>query len=620
MTRQEMLEVIKKADHEYYDNDSPFMTDAEYDKLRYDYISKYGEKDLDYIHGEIAGGLKPFKHPFEVNSLDKVKASEADKLKSMLKRLFPVCIQKKYDGLTLVVYPKEKIIVTRGNGAEGEIIKNFMSSYSWNDISSEYPIRGELVMRRSVFEKINAQRKADGEELYKNPRNTAAGIIRSLEKSPYLDTLDFYVYDLMDCDWSVEKKTEYLKSHTPFHVADSYVPSSVEDAVDYIPKAYDKFSKEDIPIDGIVIKSNKENSLAIFGMTKHHPLNAFAWKAFQDGEITVIRNVRWQVGRSQVTCVAEFDPVEIDGTTVSQASLANIGIIKKLGLTIGATVLVNKANAIIPQVVQVLKDGDTPIEAPKNCPCCGKPLVMRNNVLYCENDFCRDRLVQNVDYLCSKGVINIKGLSTATIEKLVDLHCINDFFDVFNVDEETLVELEGFGEKSAKKVADNIRSAAKKVDLPHFIAACCVSGIALDVGNKLAEKFGTYEKLKEALDDGYDFSKIDGIGETTNEILHGNEFRNRYRILFEAFLNPAPVEPKKTSGKSYTFVITGKLSKSRSYFEELIKSKGSKVAGSISKNTDFLLCEDANSMSTKAKKARELGIKVLSEEELQSVL
>jgi len=412
-----------------------------------------------------------------------------------------------------------------------------------------------------------------------------------------------------------------LKEHSPFPVTYNYTPKTEKEAVEIIPKLYEQFSSEDIPIDGIVIKSNIEDSLNKFGMTVHHPLDAFAWKAFQDGVETTLRDVKWQVGRSQITAVAYFDTVKIDGTDVSQASLSNIGIIRKLGLTIGAKVLVNKSNQIIPQIVQVLKDGDTEIIPPSVCPACGKPLTMTNNVLYCTNNACKERLLQNIDYMVSKKILNIKGLSESTIEKLIQLKNMTSRNDILAVKYDDLMQLEGFAEKSANNISSAIASAKENVDLAHFIASCCVMNIGLDIGKLLMDKFSTYDKILEVLEDKkYNFTTIQGIGETTNTILHSEEFIHAFKEL-RKFITP--VEKEKvivTSGKSYTFVITGKLSNPRDYYKELIESKGSKVVGSVSKNTDYLLCEDSNSTSTKAKKARELGVKVISEEELYSIL
>lgn len=618
MDRREMLNLIKRADKEYYLNDTPIMTDAEYDKLRYDFIEKFGEVELNYIPGYVKKGLVPFRHPVAIDSLDKVKSEECDKLEKQITKLLPVCVQRKYDGLTLVIYGDK--VVTRGNGFEGEIVNNFLSKYDLSDNFSEYPVRGELIMTYSAFERINKQRESAGLPKYKNPRNASAGIIRSINRSPYLDELEFYAYDLIECDLSVTDKMAYIANSTPFKIADTATFDTAKEAIDYINEYYPIYSVQDIPIDGMVVKCNEEYSRQKFGSTLHHPLDAFAWKPFQDGVETILRDVKWQVGKNQITAVAYFDTIEIDGTDVSQASLSNIGIIRKLGLTIGAKILVNKSNQIIPQIVQVLADGDTPINPPTHCPHCGHEITIYNNVVYCMNKNCGARLLNRVAYIASKKILNIKGLSKATIEKLIDNGTIKEQNDLFTVGYGELVNLEGFADKSAKTISTAIANARKNVDLAHFISACCIANVGLEVGNTLMKYFKSSDKLVHALNDFYyDFSKLDGIGDVLSNTLNSDEFKLAYNNLLD-YITPEIYEEKEIVGKSYTFVITGKLSKPRDYYKKLIEEKGGKVTGSVSKNTDYLLCEDENSQSSKAIKARALGVTVISEEGLLQIL
>ena len=607
MEKEEMLELIKKADEAYYMDDNPIITDAEYDKLRYDFIAKYGE--LNYVPGGVKKGLEPFKHPTEVISLDKVKADEDDRLLAKIKKLLPVCIQRKYDGLTLVIYGDK--VVTRGNGFEGEVVKHFPSKYSLAENKSKYPVRGELILPYSAFERVNKQRVQEGLPKYKNPRNAAAGIIRSIERSPYLDELEFYAYDLIDCPLKTSDKINYLAHHTELDVTENASFTDAQAAVKYIKEKFQQYNEEDTPIDGMVIKSNIEDSLKKFGTTAHHPLDAFAWKPFQDGVETILRDVKWQVGKNQITAVAYFDTVKIDGTDVSQASLSNIGIIRRLGLTIGAKILVSKANQIIPQIVQVLADGYKVIEYPTHCPVCGHKTVINNNVLYCVNKECKARLLNNIAYMASKSVLNIKGLSKATIAKLIDKGVIKTKNDIFKVGYEDLIELEGFGDISANKIAEAINACKYNVDLAHFISACCVQNIGKEVGTILMKKFKTSDRLKESLGH-YSFHSLDGIGFTTDEILNSKEFIQAYNNLLEYI---TPIEYTENTVYKGTVVITGKLSKSRDYFKMLLESIGYKVTNSVSKNTTFLLCGDVN--STKAKKAKALGVKILTEIDIQ---
>lgn len=618
LSRSEHLARIKEADEAYYNADSPIMSDTEYDELRRSYIEQYGEKDLDYVPGNVKKGLRSFTHPTPVTSLDKIQAKDEKSLKVQLSKLFSVVIQPKIDGLTIVVYGDKA--VTRGlHGVTGEIVNNFMSRYPLFENHSEFPVRGEVVLTKSSFEEINKERAEQGLELYVNARNAAAGIIRSIEKSPYLDKLLFLAYDLIGSKMSAVEQLDYIREKTPFDVVENVIPSSVGEAMSIIPKQFDVWNSEDIPIDGIVVKSNKPKSLEVFGATKHHPLNAFAWKAEQETVETILRSVDWQVGRSQITAVAKFDPVEIDGTTVSQASVSNIAIINRLGLSIGAKILVNKANQIIPQVVKVLTVTDKKIVAPTTCPCCGRILTNVNDVLYCENPHCEERLVQNIDYLASKGVLNIRGLSEETVRKMISSGLVKGVYDIFDLTVDQILSLDGFKEKSANNLFESIQGARENVSLSTFFAACCVPNIGNTIGDIMMKRYHTYDEFKDVYLNGEDFTKLSGIGETTQATLYSQEFADRFQEL-RRYITPLVYKPKEAvGGKSYTIVISGECSVSRSEMKKLIESVGSKMVGSVSKNTDFIL-SDPSATSSKAAKAKELGVRFVSEDELREIL
>lgn len=612
------LAQLKEADEAYYNADAPIMSDLEYDELRKEYIERYGSQDLDYVPGGLKKGLRSFKHQIPVTSLAKVQAKDTKLIEEKISKLFPIVIQPKLDGLTIVVYGNKA--VTRGiHGITGEVVNNFMSRYPLHKNQSSYPVRGEVVLAKGMFEEINKERVAQGLEPYVNPRNAAAGIIRSIDKSPYLDKLTFFAYDLIGTDLSAEEQLLYIRDKTPFDIVENIIPSSVIKAIDIIPKQFSLWNSEDVPVDGVVVKSNKPNSLAYFGSTKHHPLNAFAWKAEQETMETILRSVDWQVGRSQITAVAKFDPVEIDGTTVSQASVSNIGIINRLGLSIGAKILVNKANQIIPQVVKVLTVTDEKVVAPNTCPCCDEVLTNVNDVLYCKNPHCEERLVQNIDYLASKSVLNIRGLSEETICKMISSGLVKDVYDVFDLTVEQILSLDGFKGKSANNLFEAIQSSRENISLSTFFAACCVPNIGNTIGEILMKHYFSYEEFMDAYMNGEDFTRLDGIGETTQALLYSQEFTDRFQEL-RRYINPLVYKPKETvGGKSYTIVISGECSVPRSEMKKLIESVGSKMVGSVSKNTDFIL-SDPSATSSKAVKARELGVRFVSEDELREIL
>ena len=618
ISRSSHLAQIKEADEAYYNADAPIMSDLEYDALRREYIERYGSQDLDYVPGGLKKGLHSFKHQIPVTSLAKVQAKDTKLIEEKISKLFPIVIQPKLDGLTIVVYGNKA--VTRGvHGITGEIVNNFMPRYPLHKNQSSYPVRGEVVLAKGMFEEINKDRVAQGLEPYVNPRNAAAGIIRSIDKSQYLDKLLFLAYDLIDSKMNVTEQLAYIREKTPFDVVETVIPSSVDEAMSIIPNQFAVWNPEDIPIDGVVVKSNKPNSLEVFGATKHHPLNAFAWKAEQETVETILRAVDWQVGRSQITAVAKFDPVEIDGTTVNQASVSNIAIINRLGLSIGSKILVNKANQIIPQVVKVLTVTDKKIVAPTTCPCCGKVLTNVNDVLYCENPHCEERLVQNIDYLASKGVLNIRGLSEETIRKMIAGGLVKNVYDVFDMTIEQILSLEGFKEKSANNLFESIQGARENVSLSTFFAACCVPNIGNTIGEILMKRYFSYEEFMDTYMNGENFTRLDGIGETTQALLYSQEFADRFQTL-RRYINPLVYKPKEQVGdKSYTIVISGECSVPRREMKKLIEGVGSKVVGSVSKNTDFIL-SDPNATSSKAVKARELGVRFVSEDELKEIL
>lgn len=631
MTREEHLEAIKKADHEYYDLDTPTLSDEEYDALRKSYIEKYGAEDLDYTPGGVSGEFTAFHHTTPVISLGKVKAGETEKILAGIKKLWPAVLEPKLDGLTVVAYPDEKGVcrfVTRGNGADGEVLPNFISRYEGKPVNrTGYPVRGEVFLTRPAFDSIVESQKAAGEEPFRQIRNAAAGILRNKERSPYIDKLSYLCYDVVGLDVAEGEKMERIEKDTDFDCVKISFYETPEETVEAIQPLYDSIVESGaFPIDGIVIKTQQPDSLKRFGSTGHHPNNALAWKAETDKFTTVLRKVQWQVGRQRVTPVAVVDPVEIDGTIVTQASLANPGVIRKLGLKIGAGVTIHKSNEIIPQILSVITEGTEQIDFPETCPACGSDLREENEQLFCDNPLCAEKLAQGIAYIGSKKVLDIEGMSIETARKLVaaypELVREKQIFSAFFLSQEEIEALPGFAKKSADKLYANIQGAAQNVDLAHFIAACAVPGIGMTVGTALMERYGTYEAVLAALnDDAEDFTAIEGIGELTAAVLHGETFRSSFRALREAVI---PTEYKKDENnkpeQQLTFVITGKMEKPRSYYEEIIQKAGHKTAGSVSGNTDYLVIADTNSTSSKAKKARDLGTKLISPAELEEML
>ena len=636
MTREEHLSAIKQADHEYYDLDNPTLTDAEYDQLRRDYINQYGAEDLDYVPGNVSDGFKKFKHPAPVTSLGKWTKG-ADKevdLLAEIKKLWPVEIQPKYDGLTVVAYPNKNgscKFVTRGLGGEvGEILPNFIPDYEGAHVNdSGYPIRGEVFITPGNFEMLNRMLEADGEEPMKNMRNAAAGLLRRKERSPYLDLLTYIVYDIPGADMTPEKMRTEIMLSTRFRFTDGFSYETPEDTVSGIEQTYeDVVSIGAFPIDGIVIKSCQENSGQKFGNTAHHPKNAVAWKPGRTVFTTVVRDVIWQMGRSKATPVAIVDPVEIDGATVTKASLHNAEQIRKLGVKIGAKVTIYKANEIIPQIGEVLEPGDKDIVLDV-CPACGGPLETINGQQFCTNPDCTERIAQNIAFLGQKDVLDIPGLSIQTARKIVDMYDTSDDKQniIFSMSVEDIAELPGFAEKSAQKLYDVIQKACQNVELPRFIKALCVPGIGRHVGELLQNYYGSLEDVYNAIftvKDRDDLLSIPGLGETIVDTLLSEEFAKQWDALIDAKVLPTisnrsiDVAVGDYAGK--IFVLTGKMAHPRSYYVEKIEAAGGKEGSAVNSKTDYLVIADVNSTSTKAKKARELGTKLISPEELEEML
>ena len=639
MTREEHLSAIKQADHEYYDLDNPSMSDADYDELRRNYIDQYGAEDLNYVPGNVADGFEKFKHPTPVTSLGKwtIGVDDEADLKKQIEKLWPVEIQPKYDGLTVVAYPNADgscRFVTRGLGGEiGEVLPNFIPKYEGSNVNnSDYAVRGEVFITPADFDTLNSALKHYGEEPMKNMRNAAAGLLRRKERSPYLHLLSYIVYDLPGQDMTPAEMREIISEQTKFTFTDGFSFDTAEQTIEGVEQIYNDINSLQVyPIDGIVVKSCQQNSGYRFGNTAHHPRNAVAIKPDRTIYTTVVRDVIWQMGRSKATPVAIVDPVEIDGATVTKASLHNAEQIRKLGLKIGAKVTIYKANEIIPQIGEVLEPGDKDIVL-DGCPACGGPLKTVNGQQFCTNPDCIERIAQNIAFLGQKDVLDIPGLSIQTARKIVEKWpdtCKKYKQNIiFSMDISAIESLPGFARKSAEKLFSNIYAATKDVELPRVIKAMCIPGIGNDVGKKLADEYkGDMDFLISMAIRCRDtkpdyFTTIKGIGPKVSETLVSEDFAEAYFALKE-YVTIAPYQKQEAPASEFAgkiFVLTGKMEHPRSYYVEKIEAADGKEGSAVNSKTDYLVIADVNSTSTKAKKARELGTKLISPEELEEML
>ena len=636
MNREELLNKIKEADKAYYDDDNPIMTDAEYDRLVLEYAEKYGDKDLDYVPGKIKAEFKKFEHILPLLSLAKVYDDDENilsKLDSFLEKCDgEVSIQRKIDGLTIASYFIENedkyIFCTRGKGGlVGEVLPNFIYNSNFKN-KTNLAVRGEAYITEENFKKIIKLQEKNNKKLFSNPRNAAAGILRNLNKSPYLDYISYTVYEVIGSQFKPSDQLKTLKEQTSFNVITS-IDKKFENAKDLLKEirsVYENLNKDnDIPFDGVVIKMDIANGENL-GRTGHHPNNAIAWKRIADRYEVKVTDVVWELGREKVTPVVNFEPTEMDGTIVRQATMHNLGFFNNFDLHKGDIISVCKSGEIIPKVLEVVqRNNGKKLEAPVKCPVCGEDLQIDTNddisELICVNENCKGKLANNIAFLASKEVLDISGLSDKTAELLVSENKVNFIYDIFNLTLEDIKSLPGFKDKKAQNLFDAIQNTKEKeIPIRRIVKACCISGIGNNVGELLENKFKTIINITLNLNSD-SLKDIKGIGDKAIESLTSEEFLKRLLLLNE-ILNIKEIreevkeEIKENKALSRTkWCITGKfeqLNKTKEEIANIIRDLGGVVENSVKKDTDYLLVNDINTVSTKAMKAKKYGIKLVT--------
>lgn len=622
---------------EMYDLGTPIMTDKHWDEYFFELkeLEKKSGFTLPYsptqhIVYDIVNSLEKVEHNHPMLSLDKTKSM--DEVKTFLNNQQYVAMLK-LDGLTCSLRYLNGVLVsaeTRGDGKVGENILHNAAVIP--SIPKTIPYWGELIVDGEVICKTNDFKTFEKD--YKNPRNFAAGSIRLLDANECgLRKLTFVAWDVIkgfeDCN-SFYIKLNQLSSIgfevVPRIFIDELEEPYTDDDETYLLNQADHYN---YPIDGIVFKFNDIEYGKSRGGTAHHFNNAIAYKFYDETYPTILKDIEWTMGRTgKLTPIAIFEPIEIDGAEVSRASLHNLSVMEELiGIPYyGQKVEVFKANMIIPQVASANKaEGcdETIIHLPTECPCCGGEveIVCENDskVLMCINPACDSKLINRLDHFCGKKGLDIKGLSKATLEKLIDWGWVNNFSDIFRLSEraDEWKQKPGFGEKSVNNILAAIESA-RNTTLESFISAIGIPLIGRTMAKELLKFIDSYEDLRQRVHDKYPFWRHDGFAESKHDALIGFDYSEAddvYKYLNVE--NPNRVNNLEQSLDGITVVITGKLInfKNRGQLEDLVRSRGGKVSSSVNKNTTYLINNDNTSTSSKNMSAKKLNVPVITEEE-----
>jgi len=608
----EIKDYLNQQDALYYDNDQPELTDEEYDAL-------VARSDTESSLGSVSNNFERVKHISRVKSLNK---TNKDNVKSFIEKFRDIVIELKYDGLTLVL--EEGKAVTRGNGIEGEDITaavSYIIDPSTIEFTKDktYGIRGEIVITARSFDIINSLRIQKGFDKFKNPRNAAAGLVRTKDLDPeMLDLVSFIPHGIVGLDISYEDANQIYKEAGLYYNPPLYEGSSHDRAMEVILE----FNRDSVQydIDGLVIKCIRENSLAEFGETEHHPNNAVAYKFENVGKWTTLYKITWQVGRTgKITPVAHFTPIDLDGSTVSKSTLHNMGYINGLGLHLGDRVYVIKSKEIIPAIIDCWPGiGRCEISTPTICPDCGLELEEDGANLFCRSTDCKSKIVARLSFMLSRDALDMKGISDETIVKLLDnniISCVNDFFKLNEDHLESIKSIPGMGEINSKYLLNTIKSRINTVPLDKYIYAAGMPLIGKKVSKEIAGLYGNMLNVYMA---GPHFDKLmalEGIGPSIIESLNTNigMIRDLDGVGFTS------VEPLVPRPEQKSICITGTLSQDRFSFERRITLAGHRWTNSVTKKTDFLVM-GREPGSTKVDKAIKYGIPIIDEEELEAML
>lgn len=633
---KELINILNHASELYYQKSTSMMTDYEYDKLYDELVELEKETNMTLsnsptinVEPTILSSLEQVEHPSPMLSLSKTK--QVDELVSFLKDKEGL-LSWKLDGLTIVLtYEEGKLVsgVTRGTGLIGEVVTENVKRFKNIPLTIPYKghlvLRGEAIIKYSDFKKMNEELD-DGSSQYKNPRNLCSGSVRQLDSNVTAKrNVNCIIFALIES----EDKISNLKSecfdwltHQGFEVVEHYKVTS-----DTLPKEVLKFKEKikeyDIPSDGLVLTYDDINYGNSLGTTAKFPKHSIAFKWQDETAKTTLTNVDWLVSRTGlINPVAVFNPVELEGTIVSRASVHNVSILKGLALGIGDTINVYKANMIIPQIASNDTRSDN-LTIPDKCPICGEPTKLVENsgvsYLYCTNEFCVAKLIKRLSLFVSRNAMNIDGISDMILSKLIDEKIINHPEDLYHLDKykDRIISFEGFGEKSYNNLHNSIEKS-RNVKLANFIYSLGIPDIGFSRAKLICNHFNndldkicnlTYEEL----------SNIDGVGDIIAkewiDTFNNPIFKQELEELKKEIIIPKQEKKESTPLTNLTFVITGSLNNftNRDELIEYIESLGGKVVGSISSKVNYLINNDITSNSTKNNQAKKLNIPIISE-------
>lgn len=642
---KELTEILNRASKTYYMQDTEIMSNYEYDALYDELVQLEKETGITlsnsptiHVGYEVVSELPKEEHEYPMLSLDKTKDVQilADWLGDQMGVL-----SWKMDGLTIVLtYDNGELVkaVTRGNGYVGEVITNnakvFKNVPHRIAFKGKLTLRGEAVIKYSDFNALNNQIE-NSEAKYKNPRNLCSGSVRQLnnavtaERNVFFFAFTLVVAEGEDFHNSRMQQFEWLRSQG-FDVVE-HVQVDRESLPSYVSKFAERITENDFPSDGLVLILEDIAYGESLGTTAKFPRNAIAFKWADEIRETHLLDVEWSASRTGlINPIAVFEPVELEGTTVSRASLHNISILRALQLGRGDLIQVYKANMIIPQIAENLTRSDS-LEIPSVCPVCGETTEIRslNDVssLYCLNEECPAKHVKRFSLFVSRDAFNIEGMSEATLEKLIQHGFIHEPVDLFHLDKyhDEIVQLDGFGEKSYQRLMASVQKA-RKITLAKLIYSLGILNIGLSNARLLCRHYkNDLQALMSASTE--ELTAIDGIGPViagsfTDYFADEHHKKELEDLLDEVEIEQENFEAEDRIFDGKIFVITGSLEhfKNRNALKELLEEKGAKVAGSVSSKTSYLINNDAASASSKNKKARELGVSVITEEELMALM